>query len=280
MQTDCMGISINYVDLGKGDPMLFLHNGGGFWQIWIHQIMHFSKKYRVLAFDWPGFGNSAEISEPLSLDLYFKVLTTFVDNLGLDRIILVGNCIGASVAIQYRYHYPDKVRYLVLMNICPGKRLIRLGIMRWLLFTFGKKRDMKALKSILGFLFTRTPVKRIFPRILFGKSLRKDDFLYNKYVVKFKEARQTRARLNLLFASDSYTLEDFVRRDKDISDSLLIWGERNRVAGLRREGFYHQKMCGIITMKIIKEAGHLLMYESPDEVNTLIEGFIREENDV
>ena len=45
---------INYVDQGKGQPMIFLHNGGGFWQSWVHQVTFFSKIIEHLP--WIGLG--------------------------------------------------------------------------------------------------------------------------------------------------------------------------------------------------------------------------------
>ena len=52
------GLRINYASGGAGPPMLFLHNGSGFWQSWQHQLNYFSEWYSVYAIDWPGCGGS------------------------------------------------------------------------------------------------------------------------------------------------------------------------------------------------------------------------------
>ena len=129
-----LGCNINYIDVGSGEVVVFLHNGGGFWQVWWHQIKHFAETHRVLAFDWPGFGESGDIGEPLTVDSAARTLGAFTDALALHDIILIGNCIGAAVAIRYQNLHPAKVRALVLMNICPGRRIVRFRPMRTLLY--------------------------------------------------------------------------------------------------------------------------------------------------
>lgn len=271
---NCSGITINYIDEGKGDVIIFLHNGGGFWQTWIKQINYFSNTHRVIALDWPGFGKSDEVKQPLSLELNYTVLKDFVNKLVLKDITLVGNCIGASVAIQYKNMHPNKVKHLVLMNICPGRRLIRLNFMRYLLFKVQNKTFKSVIKNILKFIITKPPLKNVFPGILFGNPILKDDLIVKKYIEKFKEEKQTEARVNLLFGLESYSLGDFIKNDMAVSDSLLIWGVKNKVTNLKREGYHHQKLCGINKIQLVDDAGHLTMYEAPEKINALIQKHI------
>lgn len=264
------GYDINYVDEGHGDVIIFLHNGGGFWQSWVNQIREFSTTNRVLALDWPGFGKSSGLDEPITVDLTTGVLEAFVDHLELENVILVGNCIGASTAIRFQNMHPGNVRGLVIMNICPGTRMVKLGLMRRLLFGIREGRFKSGFRRFLKFVATRRIVARQFPGILFGGKIGNDDPLWVKYVAKFKEARQNESRINLLFAVNSFTLKDFIQNNEAISNALLIWGRDNRVAPLKSQGYYHQQICRIERMEIVPDAGHLTMYEAPARVNELI----------
>ena len=264
------GYDINYVDEGQGDVIIFLHNGGGFWQSWVNQIRAFSTTNRVLALDWPGFGKSSGLDEPITVDLTAGVLEAFVDHLGLSNIVLVGNCIGASTAIRFQNMHPENVRGLVIMNICPGSRMVKLGLMRRLLFGTRDGRFKSGFRRFLKFVATRRIVARQFPGILFGGKIGIDDPLWIKYVAKFKEDRQNESRINLLFSVNSFTLKDFIQNDEAISNSLLIWGRNNRVAPLKSQGYYHQQVCQIERMEIVPDTGHLTMYEAPVRVNELI----------
>jgi|WetSurSiteA1Bulk_404760.scaffolds.fasta_scaffold34510_2 pimeloyl-ACP methyl ester carboxylesterase len=271
---NCLDTTINYIDEGEGVAMLFIHNGGGFLQTWIRQIEYFSNGYRVIALDLPGFGESTESASPYTLDYYFSVLEIFLNNIKVEKMIMIGNCIGATLAIKFKNHYPLRVIRLVLINICPGERLVRVGLFRILLFRINLNIFKAGMKKIIRFFFTKTPLKKRFPDILFGQNPDKETPLYKKYQLKFKEPRQTRSRINLLFASDSYTLSRILKNNSYITDSLLIWGSCNKVADLRREGYYHRDLCGIKTLNIIEGSGHLLMYESPDQTNKLIREYI------
>jgi pimeloyl-ACP methyl ester carboxylesterase len=104
----CKGITINYIDEGTGDPIVFLHNGGGFLQIWTRQIDFFKNNYRVIAPDLPGFGESDESGESYTLEFYFEIFKEFFQLMKLDDFILVGNCIGSSIAVKYKKAYPNR----------------------------------------------------------------------------------------------------------------------------------------------------------------------------
>lgn len=271
---NCLDVTINYVDEGEGIPMVFIHNGGGFLQIWLKQIEHFRKVFRVIALDLPGFGESSESNSPYTIDYYSQILEAFLKNLGIDKMIMVGNCIGASLAIRYKNRFPDKIIKLVLINICPGERLIPLKLFRTILFRVKSQFIKKTFMKIVCFSMTKTPLKKKFPDILFARHPDKKSYVYQKYIIKYKEPRQTRSRINLLFASNTFTLRRILDDNSQISDSLLIWGEFNKVASLEKEGYYHCSLCGIQTINIIKGGGHLLMYEFPDQTNKLISDYL------
>lgn len=272
---NCLGIDINYVDSGNGNALVFIHNGGGFWQIWTRQIEYFSSFYRVIALDLPGFGESTESNRPYTLDFNVSIFREFIEKLNITELILIGNCIGATIAIRYKMLFPERVRKLVLMNICPGERLIRPAFMRFLLFGIENELIQRNLKRLLIFAFSKTPAKNKFPAVLFNKNPDKTNPIYQKYVDKFKEPKQSRSRLNLLFAVNTYTLKNIIKDNSLSKDTLLLWGGQNQVSVYPREAVWHQHLCGLERMIIIENSGHLLMYESPEITNQLIETYLK-----
>ncbi len=263
--------TLNYVDEGRGEVLLFLHNGGGFWQIWEHQIRHFSQTHRVIALDWLGFGESDEWDGPIRLELLYAVLRQFLDGLAIPRLHIIGNCIGASVGLLFQQRHPDRVQKLVLCNVCPGRRVLRSALMRYSIPRIAQSPFWRErVGAVLLFVFLKTPVKRIFPRILFGKQVDKGDPLFQYYLTRHREKRHNLARANLLFGVDSFSLEDFYQPSPSVRP-LLIWGEENRVASLRQEGYYHQQVLDTEDFKVMPEMGHLCMYEDPEAFNALIQ---------
>jgi pimeloyl-ACP methyl ester carboxylesterase len=94
--------------MGSGQPIVFLHNGGGTLWNWAHQLQHFASNYRIIAPDLPGFGRSHRPFEPLILDHYVEGLSELLETLDCHNPILVGNCIGSSIALEFAYASPKE----------------------------------------------------------------------------------------------------------------------------------------------------------------------------
>ena len=111
------GDSIHYIDIGKGDPVVFVHGALGDYRTWGAQIDEFAKNHRVIAysrrFAYPNkqiindSTDLADISHPKDLSEFLKIL-----NLG--RVHLVGHSFGANVALFTAIDHPELVRSLIL----------------------------------------------------------------------------------------------------------------------------------------------------------------------
>jgi pimeloyl-ACP methyl ester carboxylesterase len=270
------GLSINYVEGGQGTPMIFLHNGGGFWHSWEYQINYFLNNYKVYGIDWPGFGESESPKGLISLDLLNQVLSDFINFKKLKDVILVGNCIGGSAALMYAMNNPNAVSKLLLFNICPGSLIYPISIIRPIFPALNSfPRLKKGLGDFLAFCFTKTPLKRRFPAMLFGKKDWSQSDLYKRYVDKFKSSRQTDSRVNMVFSVHTFNITSYLQTGK-IPNHILIWGEQNRVTPLKRHGYLHQQILKSPNFIILNNTGHLCMYEDPSKVNQIIETYINE----
>ena len=134
---------IAYHQAGSGDPLILMHNGGCSHIIWKHQIEHFSRTYRVLALDLLGFGDSSRPRMPYTLEVYVEVLKRFIEENQLTKPTLVGNCIGAAIALEYASQYPEKVSSLALCNVCGGVSMMRYNHS----FMFPRKRPVYSEKE-------------------------------------------------------------------------------------------------------------------------------------
>lgn len=268
-------LAINYVEAGSGEPMLFLHNGGGFWYSWEYQIKHFSKSYRVFGIDWPGFGKSTSPNGMISLELLTQVLAEFIEKLELKNPILIGNCIGASAALNYVIQKNRNIRKLILFNPCPGSLIFPLKPLRNLITSVHvKPKRKKILERFFTFIFTKTPVKTQFPKVLFGKKIDKKTPLYLRYLSKLKDPNHTQSRVNMFFSVHTYNM-DLITRDFEIPEHLLVWSRHNKVTLLKRHGNVHRKLLQTKNFEIVENTGHLCMYEQPEKVNEVIESYLK-----
>lgn len=116
--------TVKYVEVGSGEPMLFLHNGGSGHWIWHYQIQHFAKKYRVFAFDMLGCGASDRPNVTYDLNIYTQMTDDIIEQLNLQNLILVGNCVGAAAALEYASRNSSRLQALILFNLCGGRRMM------------------------------------------------------------------------------------------------------------------------------------------------------------
>ena len=105
-------------DDGAGPALVCLHAIGHGAGDFAGLCQRLRDRYRVLALDWPGQGNSGPDHIPASAERYAGLLARFLDTVGIDRPVLVGNSIGGAAAIRHAAAHPGRVRALVLED--PG----------------------------------------------------------------------------------------------------------------------------------------------------------------
>ncbi len=112
--------SVHYSEYGQGVPIVLLHANPGDGQDFEAIIPALSKNYRVLALDWPGYGQSTMPQQPelATVHLFYKTLREFLLELALPPAFFIGNSIGGNVAARLASEAPTLVRGLVL--VAPG----------------------------------------------------------------------------------------------------------------------------------------------------------------
>ena len=111
---------VSYVELGQGDPILLLHANPGDQRDFAAVIEPLSRYGRVLALDWPGYGQSPELADEdqVTVKDIYQVLVEFVTTMGLKQLVIVGNSLGGNAAVRLAALRPEPVRALVL--VAPG----------------------------------------------------------------------------------------------------------------------------------------------------------------
>lgn len=106
---------ITYLDAGSpaAIPIVFLHGIGGSARSFLPQLDHFSAAWRAIAWDMPGYGGSTPL-EIVSIDTLTAALAGFLQELGLDRPVLVGHSIGGMLVQRLLSLRPHAARAVVL----------------------------------------------------------------------------------------------------------------------------------------------------------------------
>jgi len=93
--------------------LLLLHGGFGTVEDFASQTPELAKHFRIIAFERPGHGHTADTSEPFSFETMAEVTVDFIEALKLGAVNLVGWSDGAIVALLVAISRPDMVMRLV-----------------------------------------------------------------------------------------------------------------------------------------------------------------------
>jgi pimeloyl-ACP methyl ester carboxylesterase len=110
------GDRVAYRDAGQGEVLLLIHGMAGSSATWRAVLPQLAKKYRVVAPDLLGHGESAKPRGDYSLGAFAVWLRDFLDELGITRATVVGQSLGGGVAMQFVYQHPDYCERLVLIS--------------------------------------------------------------------------------------------------------------------------------------------------------------------
>lgn len=114
------GAQVYYEIHGEGPAVLFVHGSGGNHVAWWQQVPHFvARGYTVVTLDLPGFGRSSDREEYDTLEFPGDIVSVLNDA-GIERVVLVGQSIGASTGLKVAVAHPDLVAGVVLAHSLGG----------------------------------------------------------------------------------------------------------------------------------------------------------------
>jgi pimeloyl-ACP methyl ester carboxylesterase len=116
------GVVTHYVTAGSGTPVLLLHGWPQSWWEWRHVIPALAERYRVIAPDLRGLGDSARPLEGCDFRTAaedFREL--LIDHLGIASAHVVGHDLGGPTAFALAAAHPALVRSLTVVDVTiPG----------------------------------------------------------------------------------------------------------------------------------------------------------------
>ena len=262
---------IAYLDVGAGPPVILIHGfGGSMWQ-WEQQQHTLSQHFRVLTLDLPGAGLSDKPEIDYRPDQMLDFFVGFMDAVNIPQATLVGNSMGAGLAIGMALAHPTRVAKLVLIDGLPQhvmekltspsvRRAIETSAPSWLV-SFGN--------MLFGGLMTESVLREI---------VHDQALLTPAVIERSNRNRQRPGLINpLMTVRENLPLWEsgFATRVGEITHpTLVIWGEEDRVFPIAVGDELHQTIKGSRFIRIPK-AGHIPQWERPDLVNQELITFIR-----
>lgn len=115
------GLAVHYKTAGEGDPaLLLLHGFGASLFSWREVMEPLGEQARVIAFDRPAFGLTERPLEwegpnPYSQEAQSDLTVALMDELGVERAVLVGHSAGGTIALLTALRHPERVEALILV---------------------------------------------------------------------------------------------------------------------------------------------------------------------
>jgi len=109
---DADGFRIRYMEAGDGPPLVHLHGAGGLRLSPGHDLL--ARRFRVIAFEMPGFGASAENTRSGSAAELASTMAQAIAALGLGDVNLWGTSFGGRIAMWLAVQHPEPLRTLIL----------------------------------------------------------------------------------------------------------------------------------------------------------------------
>jgi pimeloyl-ACP methyl ester carboxylesterase len=269
-QVDLPGAeAVNYVEIGEGEPIIFVHGIAGCWRNWLENLPYFAAHgYRAIAIDLPGFGDSPMPSWEITMSDYGRVIHDFCERLGIDRVAaLVGNSMGGFVGTEAVIEEPERFDRLVLISAAG------ISFAEWQGKSFDAGR--RIFKAAIPFMsgdrqaFWTRPRGR---KIAFGRLFRNPNKLRPELL-----AEQVRPGLQAPGFSDALAAiwgYDTRARLQEIEiPTMVVWGLNDQIVPVEAALGYH-RLIPNSRLEMFERTGHLPMLERPQRFNPLLEDFI------
>ena len=264
------GATVNYVDLGEGEPIVFVHGLAGCWRNWLENLPHFGRGYRAIALDLPGFGASPMPSWEIDMPTYGRLLHDFCEKLGIEGATLVGNSMGGFIAVEAVTAAPGHFERLVLVSAAgiintwnPEERAV---LTAWYWRHFDRRFARQARMIVLR------PRAR---QLVFGPFVRYPARLGADLLLEQIEGGLTQSE-GFGPALHAVLRHDIRERLAEIEmPTMLVWGQSDRVVPMAAALSYHRRIPHS-RLEIFERTGHVPQLERPLRFNRLLEEFLAE----
>lgn len=259
---------VAYVDSGHGEPTLIMVHGlPTSKELWVPMLPYLDPEYRVVRLDLNDFGQSEQLMREMTHGERADVLEELREHLRIERFILVGHDLGASVALEYAArHGGERLEKLVLMSasVYPGlhdpffTRLLRVP----------------GLGAVIVHVMARALVRIGLRRGIVHKN-RLSRELLTDFMQPFHHARGRAAlRRALSLGPPCLTLDGLSQTLCAVRvPTLVLHGRRDPYVPLEHARGLVRDLPDA-TMRIIADGAHFLPIDTPEQVARVVREFV------
>ncbi len=267
------GQEIHAVEAGKPNRQvaLLVHGWSSSWYAMSPLMGPLSQRFRCVAVDLPGYGQSPPFPQRTTIPDYAEFLTDLAEQISDSPVVLVGHSMGGMISLTIALIHPAIVERMVLISPTISGRLstrINVSIAPiTLLERFG-------LGSLIVSSVERTTVgitDHLMRPISFAErtGINEDD--YRQLRADARRPGQGRVRAECYFAMRENNLTGKIGGIE--TPTLILWGAEDNTVPLRDAGIVADEWPAA-DLRIIPKAGHWAHFETPDTVRRRVAAFL------
>lgn len=278
---DEQDVDIFYFEAGSptAPAIVMVHGLGDEADTWRYAIPPLAEDHRVIALDLPGFGRSGHPKRAYTPEFHQTAILDLMDQLGIDRTILMGSSLGAILTHSIAVDHPDRVSGLVLADGAlyqpiqmddKGLQLMAIPLLGELIYTFYRLNPDSAYDSLRPVYHDLDSLPKV-----------DRDFLYRRVNKRVWSNGQRRAYFS--------TLRKLIPWVKDrqenlpaklqtlLTSTLVVRGEFDTLFSAENAEAIQeaQPKAAVLT---IDGVGHLPQQEAPDAFNAGLRAWLNRVN--
>ena len=259
---DANGIKTNYLEAGKGEPIVLIHGSGPgvtSYANWRLVIPALAEEFRVVAPDMVGFGYS---ERPANVEYGVQTWTDQViglmDTLDLQKAHLVGNSFGGAIALRIAAQAPERVGKLVLMGSMGVPFPITEGLER----LWGYEPSFENMRKVLDvFAYSRDLVNDELAEVRYRGSI--EPGFQESFAAMFPAPRQR-------WVEAMCTPEETIRQLPH--HALLVHGREDQVIPVQTS-LRLEELIDNADLNVYSHCGHWSMIERTEDFNRTVRHF-------
>jgi pimeloyl-ACP methyl ester carboxylesterase len=253
---------IHYLEAGRGAPVILLHGSGGEGARWMPTMRGLAPDFRVIAPDQIGWGSS---DKPLTIyhgGVFAEFLARFMKEIGVPKAALIGQSMGAGVALQMAVKYPQLVERMVLVNgggFTAPNDPPRAGAPDWHARQIANAGTLAESREYLE-------------KMYYNRGLITDELVEHNLILRLRSAYTAEAVQTANARGLGNLTEEEVRGIK--VPTLLVWGANDKLSPPANADKLNAAISGSRKV-LIDKAGHYPFIEHPDQFNAAVREFLK-----
>lgn len=249
--------AIHFTDEGTGTPLVFVHGYCETHTLWLNFVRPFTKNYRVICIDLPGFGKSLLPSNEFTINEIAKSVWELLDTIHVKTCFVTGHSLGGYVMLEMAHQQPNRMHGFCMFHSTAyaddeNKKLNRAKVMEFV----AKNGTAPFVQTLIPSLFAD-------PNHHAAKALLTEASQVDpKTVIAYARAMRDREDMTKVYAVFSKPILFFIGLKDAVIPPESIWGQAENAPQKR----VHE----------LPGVAHMGMLEAPAETERVLLDFLNE----